>query len=75
MSRAHQLFRQSDISRAIVAVEKAGKSVTRVEIDHNGSIVVDCSDPIDVVDPSDDLDLTAIMRGEDGTKRKRVRGS
>ncbi len=73
MSRARTPFRQTDISRAIKAVEKAGKSVARVEVDHNGRIVVICGEPEEVA-RTGTVDLVAIARGEDGPKGKRARG-
>jgi hypothetical protein len=40
MSRAAQLFKQSDVVRAVRAVEAAGLSVARVEVDKDGKIIV-----------------------------------
>ncbi len=40
MSRARLLFKESDVTRAVKAVRKAGLDVTRVEIDQDGKIVV-----------------------------------
>jgi hypothetical protein len=43
MSRAPAKFRQADITKAIRGATKAGLSVSRVEIDATGKIVVICS--------------------------------
>ena len=40
MSRGLQVFRQTDITKAIRAAQKAGLDVHRFEIDHAGKIVV-----------------------------------
>ena len=40
MSRGHQTFKQSDLTKALRATVKAGIAVERVEIDKNGKIVV-----------------------------------
>jgi hypothetical protein len=40
MSRGVQIFRQTDILKAIVAAQKAGLDVQRFEIDRAGKIVV-----------------------------------
>jgi hypothetical protein len=40
MSRGLQVFRQTDITKAIRAAQKAGLDVHRVEIDRAGKIVV-----------------------------------
>lgn len=37
---AHARFKQSDLTRAVKGVEKAGLRVGRVEIDANGKIVI-----------------------------------
>jgi hypothetical protein len=40
MSRGHQTFKQSDVTKAIKATVKAGIAVERVEIDKSGKIVI-----------------------------------
>ncbi|MGA7668676.1 MAG: hypothetical protein WBW13_28160 [Pseudolabrys sp.] len=40
MPRARCRFTRADVTRAVVAVEKAGKKVARVEIDQTGKIIV-----------------------------------
>jgi hypothetical protein len=40
MARGLQIFRQSDITKAIMAAQKAGLDVRRFEIDRAGKIVV-----------------------------------
>jgi hypothetical protein len=40
MSRARAPFRQADISRAVKGATAAGLSVSKVEIDQNGKIVI-----------------------------------
>jgi hypothetical protein len=42
MGRAPAKFRQVDVARAIRGAIKAGLSVSRVEIDRDGKIVVIC---------------------------------
>jgi hypothetical protein len=44
MSRAPTKFRQADITKAIQGATKAGLSVSRVEIDATGKIVVICAE-------------------------------
>ncbi len=75
MSRRPALFRPAEITRAVVAVEKAGKTVSRVEIDHAGSLVMVCAGEDDDAPAGGALDLVAIARGEDGAKGKRARRS
>ena len=38
-------FRQSDVTAAVKAVEKAGKSVARVEIDPDGTVTLFTDEP------------------------------
>ncbi|HEY8650733.1 MAG TPA: hypothetical protein VIL70_07445 [Chthoniobacterales bacterium] len=73
MTRARTPFRQVDIGRAIRAIEKAGKTVSRVELDHNGALVLVCQAE-ETKDRAKGLDLVAIARGEDGAKGKRAGG-
>jgi hypothetical protein len=40
MSRGVQIFRQTDVLKAIMAAQKAGLDVRRFEIDRAGKIVV-----------------------------------
>ena len=40
MSRGPQVFRQTDIKKAAIAVRDAGLEVQRVEIDRAGKIVI-----------------------------------
>jgi hypothetical protein len=40
MSRGVQIFRQTDVLKAIMAAQKAGLAVHRFEIDRAGKIVV-----------------------------------
>jgi hypothetical protein len=40
MARRSALFRQTDLTRAVKAVVRAGKAVTRAEIRPDGTIVV-----------------------------------
>jgi hypothetical protein len=40
MSRTPRTFKQSDVTAIVKAVENAGKSVARVELDTNGKITV-----------------------------------
>jgi hypothetical protein len=44
MSRGSQTFKQTDVTKAVKAVEKAGVSVGRVEI-ANGKIIVIAGSP------------------------------
>ncbi len=39
MSRGPQIFRQGDITKAIIAAQKAGLDVRRFEIDRAGKII------------------------------------
>ena len=41
MARHRLTFRQRDVTAAVRAVERAGRQVTRVRIDQDGSIIVD----------------------------------
>jgi hypothetical protein len=45
MARARLAFRQTDLTRAVRAIEAAGKSVARVEVDNAGKIVVVVGEP------------------------------
>lgn len=45
MSRGAQTFRQSDVTKAVKATVNAGLSVSRVEVDKNGRIVVFVGEP------------------------------
>jgi hypothetical protein len=45
MARARLAFRQTDMTRAVRAVEAAGKRVARVEVDRDGKIVVIVGEP------------------------------
>ena len=47
MSRGQQTFRQSDVTRALRAIVKAGIAVRRVEIERNGKIVLVAATPRD----------------------------
>jgi hypothetical protein len=40
MARGPAIFRQGDVTRAVGAVTAAGQTITRVEIDPNGKIVI-----------------------------------
>jgi hypothetical protein len=40
MSKGPSTFRQTDVKRAILAAESAGKKVGRVEIDKQGKIIL-----------------------------------
>ena len=74
--RAVSLFKPSDIAKAIAAVEKAGKKVTRVEIGRDGGIVIgmSCQDLESIEPHARDLDLIALARGEiNGKKGKNPR--
>lgn len=62
--RAASLFKPSDIAKAIAAVEKAGKKVTRVEIGRDGGIIMGCQDLESIEPHARDLDLIALARGE-----------
>jgi hypothetical protein len=54
MSKRAPTFTQSQISRAARGAMKAGLSVSRVEIDANGKIVVVCADaPPPAASPDD----------------------
>jgi hypothetical protein len=55
MSRAPLLFKESDVTRAVKAVRKAGVAVSRVEIAPDGRIVVHAGEP----DAASDGDATA----------------
>jgi hypothetical protein len=48
MSRGHQTFKQSDVTKALKATVKAGIEVARVEIDKDGKIVIVTARPEDV---------------------------
>jgi hypothetical protein len=52
MSRAPAKFRQADVTRAMRGAIKAGLSVSRVEIDRDGKIVVICSDYAQTIEES-----------------------
>jgi hypothetical protein len=45
MSRGEQVFRQTDVTKALKATVSAGMSVRRVEIDRDGKIVVVIGNP------------------------------
>jgi hypothetical protein len=47
MSRERRAFRQSDVTAVVKAVEKAGKSVARVEVDTEGTVTVFTGSPED----------------------------
>ena len=47
MSRSQQPFKQSDVTKAIKAMVKAGIADGRVEIDKNGKIVIVIARPED----------------------------
>jgi hypothetical protein len=47
MSRGHQTFKQSDVTKALKATVKAGFAVARVEIDKDGKIVIVTARPED----------------------------
>jgi hypothetical protein len=49
VARAKCTFQESDVTRAVKAVTKAGVEVARVEIDTNGKIVVVAGKPVDEV--------------------------
>jgi hypothetical protein len=53
MSRRGPTFTQSQISRAARGAMKAGLSVSRVEIDANGKIVLICGDAPPTAAPPD----------------------
>ncbi len=46
MSRGAQVFRQSDVAKAVKATLSVGLPVARVEIDRDGKIVVIIGTPI-----------------------------
>jgi hypothetical protein len=51
MSRGFQIFRQTDVTKAIKAAQNAGLNVRRFEIDRTGKIVVlagRAEDPADI---------------------------
>jgi hypothetical protein len=52
MSRGHQTFKQSDVTKAIKATVKAGIAVERVEIDKGGKIVIVTAKAEDTVNGS-----------------------
>jgi hypothetical protein len=45
MSRGQQTFRQSDLTKAVKGMVKAGLSVSRAEIERTGKIVVVAATP------------------------------
>ena len=47
MSRGQQIFKQSDVTKALKATVKAGITVGRVEIDKNGKIIIITARPDD----------------------------
>jgi hypothetical protein len=52
MSRAANTFKQTDVTRAIKAAEKAGLKVQRAEVRTDGSIVLDFDPPAAPQDPN-----------------------
>ena len=56
MAKRNLKFRERDVSRAIRGVSKAGVSVGRVMIDHDGNIVVIASPAGESRDTSSELD-------------------
>jgi hypothetical protein len=52
MSRAASAFRQSDVTKAVRAVEAAGVGVARVEIDKDGRIIITPGKPSDAPAPA-----------------------
>jgi hypothetical protein len=67
MTRRGPTFTQSQISRAARGAMKAGLSVSRVEIDANGKIVLICGDVPPPAAPPDDFE--ARLRGATGWVR------
>ena len=45
MSRGQQTFKQTDVTKAIKAIVKAGVAVARVEIDRTGKIAIMTAKP------------------------------
>jgi hypothetical protein len=50
MPRERRAFRQGDVTAVVRAVEKAGKSVARVEVDPEGTVTVFTGSPEDSPD-------------------------
>ena len=67
--RTASLFKSSDIAKAIAAVEKAGKKVTRVEIGRDGGIVMGCQDLESIEPHARDLRFNSI-----GSRRDKWEG-
>jgi hypothetical protein len=62
MGRAPAKFRQADVARAIRGAIKAGLSVSRVEIDRDGKIVVICAGDAPAIEESPDDALERLRR-------------
>lgn len=76
MSRSDSVFRQADITKAVKAVTRAGQAVDRVEVDHEGKIVVVCAKEAAGTPAGNGLDLSALMgTDDDGPKKRRLRAS
>jgi hypothetical protein len=56
MSRAPHSFKQRDVTRAIKAVEAAGLSIARAEVDKDGKIVIIPGQPERTPSKMNDLD-------------------
>jgi hypothetical protein len=66
MARAPASFRQSDLTRAVRAVVKAGLEVARVTVDTGGQIAVIVGHGNCEVEPSSELDQW--LRKREGTR-------
>ncbi len=72
MSRAPHTFRQSDLTRAVRAVVKAGLEVARVTVDAEGQIAVIMVHEDD--DPAQARDASTVARDRIARMRKGAAG-
>jgi len=72
MGKGPCAFRQTDITRAVKAVAKAGVEVARVEVDKDGRIVVIAGKPVEANDVDDAKGEWAINGTDKASVRSRV---
>jgi hypothetical protein len=63
MSKGMQIFKQTDLLRAIRTSQKAGLSIARVEIDRDGKIVVVVGDGKKAENTATELDRWLAKQG------------